>query len=81
MSSSLPFLSSHFLKASGASSREYRAYTKINLENQRTLLRTMCPQARLLPIQERGILLQQLYGEVHVCVEHREQTVCRENTT
>ncbi len=40
----------------------------------------MRPQTRLLPIQERRILLQQLHGEVHVCVEHGEQTVCRENT-
>jgi hypothetical protein len=49
-------------------------------ETQRTLLRTLRPKTRHLTVQGRGGLLYQLHGEVHECLEHRQQAVRGEDT-
>lgn len=49
-------------------------------ETQRTLLRALRPQARNFAIQGRGRLLHKLHGEVHECMEHSIEAICRKNT-
>jgi hypothetical protein len=50
------------------------------LETQRTLLRALRPQARHQPVERRRGLLQELHGEVHERLEHRQQAVRRADT-
>lgn len=54
--------------------------THIFPETQRALLRALRRQARHLALQRRRGLLQELHGEVHERLEHRQQAVRRQDT-
>ena len=46
-------------------------------ETQWALLRTLRAKTRLVFVARRGDMLQELHGEVHGRMEHRQQAVCR----
>jgi hypothetical protein len=55
----------------------FRTWKRPNLrpETQRTLLRTLRPQARHIAFQGRRRLLHKLHGEVHELLEHRLEAI------
>jgi hypothetical protein len=50
------------------------------LESQRTLLRSLHPQARHVNLKRRINMHLSVHGKVHVCVEHSEQDICGQAT-